>query len=63
MFIIVFEILLHYLESQNWKEAFLKVIPARKGVRGFDNLVPSDDSPHESATDDPLLLVEPSSSL
>jgi hypothetical protein len=33
---VVFEILLHYLQSQDWKEAFLKVIPARKQVTALE---------------------------
>ena len=33
----VFEILLHFAEHSNWKEAFYHVIPKRKGLTSYQN--------------------------
>lgn len=33
LFLIVFEIILAYLEKKNWEEAFFTILPQRKGAK------------------------------
>jgi hypothetical protein len=53
--ILVFAILLNFLETRDWKHAFLSVIPPRKGPVALDTLGASREtkSPRDATTESP----------